>query len=203
MEKQLLQLREFNIKFQINNEKEPKMTNKFRKRLTQKLLQKQVNDLDEAKNILDVSNSLVDIVYMTIGLSHEYGVADRFIMLFDEVHKSNMTKLNEDGTPRLRKDGKISKTKFYKRPNLRFILERNLKLYKNSSVLKEIAKIEKRNQERILENKIKKHLKFFDKILYIVYSKIEKRLKKKVEVFFPIKQDGKISVSVYGKVYEV
>tara|TARA_R110002020_G_scaffold58337_6_gene159850 strand:- start:2901 stop:3512 length:612 start_codon:yes stop_codon:yes gene_type:complete len=203
MEKQLLQLRDFNMKFHIDNQKEPKMVSKIRGRLTQKLLQKQVNDLDEAKNILDVSNSLVDIAYMTIGLSHEYGIADRFIMLFDEVHNSNMTKLNEDGSPRLRKDGKISKTKFYKRPKLRPILERNLNLYKNSSVLKEIARIEKRNQEKVIENKIKKHLNFFDKLLYIVYSKIEKRLKKKVEVSFPIRQDGKISVLVYGKMYEV
>ena len=80
------------------------------------------------------------------------------------------------------------------------IQERDL-LYKENEILKELANMEKKHQENKIVAKIKKHLKFFDRILYNIHIRIEKRLKKRIEVKFPITIDDDIKVCVYGDEY--
>jgi predicted HAD superfamily Cof-like phosphohydrolase len=203
MEKQLLQVRDFQEAFGAPLPDNPKMLSKSRAVLRQKLLQEEVDELKNAKHLIDVSDALADILYITFGTAHEYGLADRLSMLFDEVHTSNMTKLGEDGKPIYREDGKVLKPVGYRAPNLRPIIERDFTVYKTSEVMQELAKEVKQASENRIENKIKSKLTILDRVLFWISNKIEARLKKRVQVDFPMSVFDKISVTVYGKKYEV
>jgi len=192
MEKQLLQVLEFQKAFNAESPDRPKMLRKTRAKLRQSLLEEEVKELLEAKNIIDVADAIVDILYITYGTAHEYGLADRLILLFDEVHKSNMTKVGADGKALFRRDGKVLKPETYVEPNLKPILERDFSIYKSSDLAKELAEIESNIVNGIIHNTIKKNLSFFDKILFYIYNKLESILEKKVQVEFP-------KVIVYGK----
>ena len=79
-------------------------------------------ELDELKtaikdnNILEVADALTDILYVTYGAGHSFGVdLDK---CFDEVQKSNMSKLGGDGKPIYNKAGKVMKGPNYFKPNL-------------------------------------------------------------------------------------
>jgi len=93
MERQILQVLEFQNAFEVKMPIQPKMLSRKRARLRQALLEEEVKELREAKNILDVADAICDILYITYGTAHEYGMADRLVMLFDEVHRSNMSKM--------------------------------------------------------------------------------------------------------------
>lgn len=203
MEKQLLQVRNFQEAFNAPLPEKPRMLNKHRAALRQRLLQEEVDELKDSKNLIDVADALSDILYITFGTAHEYGLADRLSMLFDEVHESNMTKLGEDGKPIYREDGKVLKPVGYRAPNLRPIIERDFTVYKNSEAMQELAREVKQASEKRIENKIKSKLNILDRVLFWVSNKIESRLKKRVQVEFPMSVFDKIQVTVYGKRYEI
>ena len=84
-------------------------------------------ELDELKtaikdnNILEVADALTDILYVTYGAGHSFGVdLDK---CFDEVQKSNMSKLGKDGKPIYNETGKVMKGPNYVKPNLLKYLE--------------------------------------------------------------------------------
>ena len=199
MEKQILDVTKFQEAFGIQTPKQPKMLSKKRKLLRQRLLEEEVKELWESKNILDVADAICDIMYIAIGTAQEYGLSDRLVMLFDEVHSSNMSKLGPDGKALFREDGKILKPESYREPKLRPIIERDFSIYKESDVMKEIADIEKKATTNKIQKKISKHLNIFDRLLFWIYDKIEQRLAKRVEVKFPQSVHDDIVVSVYKK----
>ncbi|NDD84067.1 phosphoribosyl-ATP diphosphatase [bacterium] len=82
-----------------------------------KLIAEEVLELKNATTKEDILDALIDILYVTYGA----GLAFNFDMqgAFDEVHKSNMSKLSEDGTPIYREDGKVLKGPNYFKPDLR------------------------------------------------------------------------------------
>lgn len=203
MEKQILQVKEFQDAFGVKMPERPKMLPKQRAALRQSLLQEEVTELKDAKNILDVADAIIDCMYILIGTAHEYGMADRVVMLFDEVHRSNMSKMGEDGKPMFREDGKVLKPENYSAPKLQPILDRDWTVYKENELVKEIAEIEKKNTEKKIQKKISKHLNIFDKTLFWLYDKIESRLGKRVEVQFPQTINDSIIVKVYGKKHEI
>ena len=179
------------------------MLTKKRAALRQSLLQEEVNELKDAKNILDVADAITDCMYILIGTAHEYGMADRVVMLFDEVHRSNMSKFDQNGKAIFREDGKVLKPDTYSPPKLQPILERDWNVYKGNEILEEIAAIEKKNTEKKIQKKISKSLNVLDRALFWAYDKIESRLSKKVEVTFPVTIHDKIVVKVYGKKHEI
>lgn len=210
MERQILQVLEFQNAFKVKMPDQPKMLSKRRARLRQSLLEEEVKELREANNILDVADAVCDILYITYGTAHEYGIADRLVMLFDEVHRSNMSKMGPDGKPIFRKDGKILKPETYSEPKLRPILERDFNIYKNSEVMKDAAEVmeaiareEKNLLSKRIENKLKKHLTWYDKVLYWLLNKIENNLKKKIEVKYPQSVYGEVVVNIYGEDYPI
>lgn len=210
MERQILQVLEFQNAFKVKMPDQPKMLSKRRARLRQSLLEEEVKELREANNILDVADAVCDILYITYGTAHEYGIADRLVMLFDEVHRSNMSKMGPDGNPIFRKDGKIMKPETYSEPKLRPILERDFNIYKNSEVMKDAAEVmeaiareEKNLLSKRIENKLKKHLTWYDKVLYWLLNKIENNLKKKIEVKYPQSVYGEVVVNIYGEDYPI
>jgi len=203
MEKQILQVGEFQSAFAIESPNNPKMLTKKRAALRQSLLQEEVDELKNAKNILDVADAITDCMYILIGTAHEYGMADRMVMLFDEVHRSNMSKFDENGKAVFRKDGKVLKPDTYTPPKLQPILDRDWTVYKGNEILEEIAHIEKKNTEKKIQKKISSNLNIIDRALFWLYDKVESRLNKRVEVVFPATIHDKIVVKVYGKTHEI
>ncbi len=75
------------------------------------------------KDIKEVADALTDILYVTYGAGHAFGI--NLDKCFDEVQNSNMSKLGEDGKPIYNDSGKVMKGPKYFKPNLeKFINER-------------------------------------------------------------------------------
>ena len=204
MQKQILQVVKFQEAFGIQGPEQPKMLKKTRARLRQVLLEEEVRELSEANNLLDVADAICDIMFITLGTAHEYGLTDRLEILFDEVTRSNMSKIDRvTGKAIFREDGKILKPESYSEPKLRPIIERNFKLYKDSEVMKEIAAVEKKLTENRIKHKIKSKLNIIDRALFWLSDKIESYLRKHVEVTFPQNIHGEIIVKVYDEEHTI
>ena len=73
------------------------------------------------KNLKEVADSLTDILYVTYGAGHAFGI--NLDECFDEVQRSNMSKLGEDGKPIYNEQGKVMKGPGYFEPNLEKFLK--------------------------------------------------------------------------------
>lgn len=74
-------------------------------------------DAIENKDLVSVADALTDILYVTYGAGHAFGIdLDK---CFAEVQRSNMSKLGEDGKPIYREDGKVLKGPNYSEPDLK------------------------------------------------------------------------------------
>ena len=83
------------------------------------LIKEELEELKEAmenKDILEVADALTDILYVTYGAGHAFGIdLDK---CFEEVQSSNMSKLGEDGKPIYNESGKVMKGPKYFKPDL-------------------------------------------------------------------------------------
>ena len=68
------------------------------------------------KDLLEVADALTDILYVTYGAGHAFGID--LDQCFDEVQNSNMSKLGKDGKPIYNEQGKVMKGPGYFKPNL-------------------------------------------------------------------------------------
>lgn len=73
-------------------------------------------DVDLPPSKKDLTKELADILYVVYGTAVTFGLPLQEV--FEEVHRSNMSKLDENGKPILRADGKILKSSLYKEPDL-------------------------------------------------------------------------------------
>lgn len=73
----------------------------------------------------EAADALVDIAYVLFGAVNEMGMHNIFEDMFDEVHRSNMSKAGADGKPIYREDGKILKGPNYSKPNLEKFLNKD------------------------------------------------------------------------------
>ena len=84
------------------------------------LIEEELSELKEAmknKDIQEVADALTDILYVTYGAGHAFGIdLDK---CFDEVQNSNMSKLGNDGKPIYHESGKVKKGPNYFKPNLK------------------------------------------------------------------------------------
>lgn len=83
------------------------------------LIKEELDELKEAinqKNMIEVADALTDILYVTYGAGHAFGI--NLDKCFDEVQKSNMSKLGENGKPIFNESGKVMKGPKYFKPNL-------------------------------------------------------------------------------------
>ena len=77
---------------------------------------KELTDAMNNKDLLEVADALTDILYVTYGAGHAFGIdLDK---CFDEVQNSNMSKLGENGEPIYNEFGKVMKGPNYFKPNL-------------------------------------------------------------------------------------
>mgnify|MGYP001244216460 CR=1 FL=1 len=83
------------------------------------LIDEELSELKEAienKDIKEVADALTDILYVTYGAGHAFGIdLDK---CFNEVQRSNMSKLDENGKPIFNEQGKVLKGPNYFKPNL-------------------------------------------------------------------------------------
>ena len=83
------------------------------------LIKEELEELTYAmnkKDLLEVADALTDILYVTYGAGHAFGIdLDR---CFEEVQNSNMSKLDEDGKPIYNDSGKVMKGPNYFKPDL-------------------------------------------------------------------------------------
>ena len=76
----------------------------------------ELNDAINKKNLLEVADALTDILYVTYGAGHAFGI--NLDKCFQEVQNSNMSKLGLDGKPIYNEKGKVMKGPKYFKPNL-------------------------------------------------------------------------------------
>jgi len=87
------------------------------------LIEEELQELKEAlktRDIVEVADALTDLLYVIYGAGHSFGID--LNDCFDEVHRSNMSKLGEDGRPIYREDGKVLKGPDYWPPDLESVL---------------------------------------------------------------------------------
>ena len=83
------------------------------------LIREELDELNEAmknKDLLEVADALTDILYVTYGAGHAFGI--NLDKCFDEVQNSNMSKLDDNGKPIYNESGKVMKGPNYFKPNL-------------------------------------------------------------------------------------
>jgi predicted HAD superfamily Cof-like phosphohydrolase len=83
------------------------------------LIKEELEELKEAmenKDLLEVADALTDILYVTYGAGHAFGID--LDQCFEEVQSSNMSKLGEDGKPIYNESGKVMKGPKYFKPDL-------------------------------------------------------------------------------------
>ena len=83
------------------------------------LIKEELTELTEAmnnKDLLEVADALTDILYVTYGAGHAFGI--NLDKCFDEVQNSNMSKLDENGKPIYNEHGKVMKGPNYFKPDL-------------------------------------------------------------------------------------
>lgn len=81
--------------------------------------------LEAASNndLVEVADALGDMLYILCGTIIEHGMQDKIEEVFNEIQRSNMSKLGEDGKPIYREDGKVLKGPNYFKPHIKEILE--------------------------------------------------------------------------------
>ena len=98
----------------------PKFPNKKIIQLRINLIKEELNELEEAvenDDLLEVADALTDILYVTYGAGHAFGI--NLDGCFEEVQRSNMSKLDKDGKPIYNDHGKVLKGPNYFEPDLK------------------------------------------------------------------------------------
>jgi len=91
-------------------------------------LMKEENEeyLEAAQNndLVEVADALGDMLYILCGTIIEHGMQEKIVEVFEEIQRSNMSKLGADGKPIYREDGKVLKGPSYFKPNIGEILQK-------------------------------------------------------------------------------
>jgi predicted HAD superfamily Cof-like phosphohydrolase len=82
--------------------------------------------LEAAKNndLVQVADALGDKLYILCGTIISHGLQHKIVEVFEEIHRSNMSKLDVNGKPIYREDGKVMKSELYFLPDIESILEK-------------------------------------------------------------------------------
>jgi predicted HAD superfamily Cof-like phosphohydrolase len=128
MKKRIAAVYAFHKAFKIHTQDTPTVTiSEERKKLRFELMKEENEEyLEAAKNndLVEVADALGDMLYILCGTIIEHGMQDKIEEVFNEIQRSNMSKLGEDGKPIYREDGKVLKGPNYFKPNIKEILEK-------------------------------------------------------------------------------
>lgn len=118
---------EFHNVFQIGNASEIKLIGEKEYTLRYNLIKEENEEyLEACKNgdIVEIADALGDQLYILFGTILKHGLQHKIEEVYDEIHRSNMSKLDEAGQPIFREDGKILKSSLYFKPDIKSILEK-------------------------------------------------------------------------------
>jgi len=93
--------------------------------LRHRLMQEENDEYLEAcekGDINEIADALGDKMYILFGTIIAHGLQHKIEEIFAEIHRSNMSKLDEQGKPIYREDGKILKSNLYFKPNIKSVL---------------------------------------------------------------------------------
>ena len=97
----------------------PSLSSEKINKLRLSLIKEEFDELENAinkKDLVEIADALTDILYVTYGAGHAFGI--NLDKCFDEVQKSNMSKLDKNGKPIYNESGKVMKGPSYFKPNL-------------------------------------------------------------------------------------
>jgi predicted HAD superfamily Cof-like phosphohydrolase len=77
----------------------------------------------EKGDLIEVADALGDMLYILCGTILKHGLEDKMAEVFEEIQRSNMSKLDKDGKPIYREDGKVLKSDQYFKPDIEGILK--------------------------------------------------------------------------------
>ena len=127
MQKQLNAVKEFHTAFKIGYSQSPTSDLGENKNLLRYNLMKEENEeyLEAVQNndLVEIADALGDMLYILCGTIIEHGLQEKIEAVFDEIQRSNMSKLGENGQPIYREDGKVMKGPNYFKPNFEKILQ--------------------------------------------------------------------------------
>jgi len=127
MQKQINAVKEFHIAFGLGVSEIKRGNLGEQKNLLRFNLMKEENEeyLEAVQNNdeVEIADALGDMLYILCGTILEHGLQHKIEEVFDEIQRSNMSKLGEDGKPIYREDGKVLKGPNYFKPNFEEILK--------------------------------------------------------------------------------
>ncbi len=132
MKNKLKAVREFHEAFGLGVAEEPTVAlPKEVLELRYKLMDEENKEYLEAvqnNDLVEVADALGDMLYILCGTILEHGMQYKIEEVFEEIQRSNMSKLGADGKPIYREDGKVLKGPHYFKPNIADILQKNSNL---------------------------------------------------------------------------
>lgn len=118
---------EFHNVFKIGNADVVKLIDEKDYTLRYNLIKEENEEyLDACKNgdIVEIADALGDQLYILFGTILKHGLQHKIEEVYDEIHRSNMSKLDHKGEPIFREDGKIMKSDRYFKPEIKKILDK-------------------------------------------------------------------------------
>ena len=135
MKKQIEQVKEFQKAFGQVINTEPTLVDINLAVLRFKLMTEENNEYADAvidNNLVEIADAVGDMMYILAGTILTHGLEDKIELIFDEIHRSNMSKLDEEGKPIINGEngvidntralGKVLKSKNYSEPNIKQFL---------------------------------------------------------------------------------
>ena len=127
MQDKINAVKAFHTAFKIGHREIPKADLGSDKNMLRYELMREENEeyLEAASDndLVEVADALGDMLYILCGTIIEHGLQYKIEEVFEEIQRSNMSKLGEDGEPIYREDGKVLKGPNYFKPNIQSILE--------------------------------------------------------------------------------
>jgi predicted HAD superfamily Cof-like phosphohydrolase len=118
---------DFHNAFRIGNNQHPVVLSNEESLLRYTLMREENEEYLQAAqrgDLVEIADALGDQLYILLGTILRHGLQHKIEEVFDEIHRSNMSKLDENGQPIYREDGKVLKSALYFKPNIKSILER-------------------------------------------------------------------------------
>lgn len=126
MKNKIEAVKAFHTAFKLGYLESPKADlGKDKNLLRYKLMREENEEYLEAANnddLAEVADALGDMLYILCGTIIEHGMQHKIEEVFEEIQRSNMSKLGDDGEPIYREDGKVLKGPNYFKPNIEGIL---------------------------------------------------------------------------------
>jgi len=117
----------FHNTFKIGNRNEPTADIGAEAQLRYDLMAEENQEFLEAcekSDLIEIADALGDQLYILLGTILRHGLQDKIVEVFNEIQSSNMSKLDKEGNPIFREDGKILKGENYFKPDIASIINK-------------------------------------------------------------------------------